>query len=129
MLDLKTSNALRRDVLHLSDSYNLFLNKIPESDYEKRCFASFVQKQYLNAFFDVLLTIGSPYYSFKQEYGKLTEYPLSIKELAINGNNLAAIGYSGEKIKEMLNQALDNVLKTPDNNTKEKLICFAKKQL
>ena len=129
MLDLKTSNALRRDVMHLSDSYNLFLNKIPKSDYEKRCFASIVQKQYLNAFFDVLLTTGSPYYSLKQEYGKLTEYPLSIKELAINGNDLSVIGYSGEKIKEMLNQALDNVLKNPDNNTKEKLIYFAKKQL
>ena len=47
----------------------------------------------------------------------------TIKQLAINGGDLQALGVpKGQKIGEMLNAALDAVMHDPTLNTKEKLI-------
>lgn len=128
LLDLKTSNALLHDVLHLEESYRVFMKSIPTTDYEKRVFLSFVQKEYISSFFDTLLTIGSPYAELRDEYNEMINYPLSIKELAINGNDMINLGYNGHDVKNALNLALDEVLKDPKKNTKEKLISLLTKR-
>lgn len=125
--NLKTSNALKYDVLHLAESYTLFINNTPKNDYQKRRFISFVQKEYINDFFDVLQTIGEYEPLLKKEYFEMLKYPLSIKELNINGNDLIGLGYNGIEIKNTLNSVLDEVLKNPEINTKEKLLLFAGK--
>ena len=48
---------------------------------------------------------------------------LAIKDLAINGADLIALGMSpGKELGEVLKQLLDMVLEEPELNTKEKLI-------
>jgi tRNA nucleotidyltransferase (CCA-adding enzyme) len=54
----------------------------------------------------------------------------SLKDLAINGNDLIKIGYkSGKLIGETLNNCLEIVLENPENNNKEHLLNFAKRIL
>ena len=48
--------------------------------------------------------------------------PYLIKDLAINGNDLIKLGYSGQKIGEILEKLLDAVIDNPQYNTKEKLV-------
>ena len=47
---------------------------------------------------------------------------LSLKDLAINGNDLMQIGLKGKQIGWTLNELLQDVLESPSDNTKEKLI-------
>ena len=47
---------------------------------------------------------------------------LSLKDLAINGNDITSLGGSGKQIWIILNQLLDCVLEDPEINTKEKLL-------
>ena len=51
---------------------------------------------------------------------------LSLKDLAINGNDLMQIGLKGKQIGWTLNELLQDVLESPSDNTKEKLIEIAK---
>ncbi|WP_407454591.1 CCA tRNA nucleotidyltransferase, partial [Methanobrevibacter sp.] len=48
--------------------------------------------------------------------------PYLIKDLAINGNDLKELGYSGHKIGEILEIILDKVIDNPEINYREKLI-------
>lgn len=51
---------------------------------------------------------------------------LSLKDLAINGNDLIAAGFEkGKKLGIILNHLLDCVIEDPDMNTKEKLLKVA----
>jgi len=55
------------------------------------------------------------------------ENALSLKDLAINGNDLIAAGFEkGRKLGQILNQLLDCVIEDPQMNTKEKLMEAAK---
>jgi len=47
---------------------------------------------------------------------------LSLKDLAINGNDIISLGGSGKQIGIILNQLLDCVLEDPEMNTREKLL-------
>lgn len=58
----------------------------------------------------------------------LTEkQPFSRKDLAINGNDLAALGYTGTKIGEQLEWLLEIVLDDPTKNNKDDLIALSQK--
>ena len=48
--------------------------------------------------------------------------PYSISQLAIGGNDLIALGYSGREIGKTLSFLLDEVIKDPSINSKEKLV-------
>ena len=51
----------------------------------------------------------------------------SIKELAIDGNDLMGIGIEpGREMGNLLKKALEHVLEVPEDNTKEKLIEYIK---
>lgn len=55
--------------------------------------------------------------------------PLTIKDLAINGNDLKELGFrSGPLIGKILQGLLELVLETPSYNTKEKLIAYLQKE-
>lgn len=49
----------------------------------------------------------------------------SMKHLAVNGDDLAALGYSGRELGEMLNFLLDYVIEYPANNRRELLLSLA----
>lgn len=58
-----------------------------------------------------------------------SEVPLSIKDLAINGNDILALGIKeGIEIGKILDYLLQKVLDNPSLNTKEKLIDLISKQ-
>ncbi len=50
----------------------------------------------------------------------------SIKSLAVNGNDLIALGFSGKEIGEVLNELLKKVIDNPELNEKETLIKIIK---
>lgn len=49
----------------------------------------------------------------------------SLKHLAVNGKDLATLGFSGKALGEMLNFLLDYVIDHPENNTREILLSLA----
>lgn len=51
---------------------------------------------------------------------------LSLKDLAVNGNDLMQLGLKGKQIGWTLNELLQDVLESPSDNTKEKLLEIAK---
>lgn len=52
--------------------------------------------------------------------------PFSVKDLAVNGNDLIALGYKGKEIGECLNTILNAVIDGKVENDKSKLIVFIK---
>ena len=47
--------------------------------------------------------------------------PYTLKDLAVDGNDLKKIGITGGKTRETLEKLLDAVIENPEMNTKEKL--------
>ena len=53
---------------------------------------------------------------------------VNLKMLAVNGADLMALGYpAGPELGEVLNELLEDVLLTPEHNTKEYLLKKAKR--
>ena len=51
------------------------------------------------------------------------EQPLTLRDLAVNGNDLIALGMTpGPELGDVLQKLLDHVLEVPEDNTKEKLL-------
>ena len=48
----------------------------------------------------------------------------TLRELAVNGDDLRTLGLAGRQIKEGLQLALQQVLEDPDRNTKEQLLSY-----
>ena len=53
---------------------------------------------------------------------KNSNEPYKISQLDITGNDIAKLGFRGEQIGQKLAFLLDEVIKNPDLNTKEKLL-------
>ena len=77
----------------------------------------FVSKRF--AVYDELLRI---YKEVKEK-----KEPFSVKNLAINGNDLIKLGLSGKEIGKALNSALLYVIDNPEENEKDKLLYFIKR--
>ena len=54
----------------------------------------------------------------------MTQAPLSLKDLAVNGYDMIELGLSGKQIGDALNCCLDYILEHPECNTKEALIKY-----
>lgn len=52
---------------------------------------------------------------------KENKEPFGVKNLALNGNDLKELGFTGKKIGEVLNFLLEKVIENPELNEKEKL--------
>ena len=52
----------------------------------------------------------------------------TLKSLALTGNDLISIGIKGKEIGEVLNKALDLVMKEPDKNNREVLLNIIKEE-
>lgn len=53
---------------------------------------------------------------------KENKEPFGVKNLAVNGNDIKEMGFSGKEIGEVLNMLLEKVIEKPELNEKEKLI-------
>lgn len=47
--------------------------------------------------------------------------PYSLKDLAVNGSDLKKLGFKGKQIGNILDELLEDVINTPEANTKEQL--------
>lgn len=54
--------------------------------------------------------------------------PMSLKDLAINGHDISALGFKGKDVGNVLSRCLDYVLSSPDNNTRESLLNLIKEE-
>lgn len=85
-------------------------------------------EQTLEQFIHLTEAIGYPSGNMFAEHQNIVV--LSKRELQINGNDLLEIGIEkGPKIKELLDKCYLEILRTPENNIKEFLIEFCKKQV
>lgn len=68
----------------------------------------------------------------ERSYQKILEAgePLTVKDLAVGGSDLIALGFSpGPQFKEILQSLLEIVLEEPDRNTREILLDIVKQQI
>ena len=58
-----------------------------------------------------------------------SEKKLTVKDLAVNGYDMIALGLKGKEIGRVLNYLLERVLENPEDNKKESLLYYAKAYL
>ena len=68
------------------------------------------------------------FYEIKQVASEVlsADEPISLKDLAVNGHDIAHLGYKGQQIGEVLNNLLGIVIEDPTKNNKDYLIKKAK---
>ncbi len=101
-------------------SVRRFLSKIPSEDFLNELFLlreADIKSNPLNTTYDNLLSFKKRIEEVKRKSNVLTR-----KDLAINGDDLKQLGYSGKEIGEELETLLSKVLEDPELNTREELI-------
>ena len=65
----------------------------------------------------------------REVYSKMLQeqVPLSLSQLAVNGNDMAQLGFKGKEIGETLGQLWDMALRRSAENEKETLLSIAKR--
>jgi tRNA nucleotidyltransferase (CCA-adding enzyme) len=63
------------------------------------------------------------------QLSKEPEAAFSRKDLAVNGRDMAALGYEGKAIGAILEQMLDAIIEETLPNEREALLAFAKQKL
>lgn len=126
LLRLKASNALRSEVCQL---VKLHMNEIPA---QKKGVTRFLSRHGAKTLENLLLlqkadgfespeadTIRTLAAQIMQERGCL-----SLQDLAVNGHDLMALGYSGSAIGQALKQLLEAVLEEQVENEKNELLSY-----
>lgn len=127
---LKYDNQTIKEVIGIIKAYTEFVCKYSvwnnEVDYLK--IVRFLKRNYGDVIVTKLWTFihmvrGLPSY-YRQSLKLIEDNNLccSLKELAISGNDLLALGIQGQDIKKLLNYSLDRVILEEVENTKEELL-------
>ncbi len=119
--NLKADNQAIENVKIYTELFNFQIPKC-KSDIKRMLNLSSIK--HLNNIFDYysLLKVSTNHlHKLLNEVIENNE-PYLIKDLAINGNDLIKLGYSGQKIGEILEKLLEAVIDNPQYNTKEKLV-------
>lgn len=112
-------------------AHDLRLDMGPQSDIEparsRRHIIQKVGRQYLVPAFRVAAARG---FRVRRMYRRILRTsenePIEVKDLAVNGSHLLAIGLEGREIGRMLHRLLDVVIEDPDLNTETHLLALAK---
>ena len=130
--DLKYDNKTIKEVVGITQAYTEFIHNYSvwdnEVDYLKtvRFLKRFYGKEIVEKLWVFISAIKelAPYYlnSLKEIENK--KLCCSLKELAINGNDLLALGVQGQDIKKLLNYSLDKVILEEVENTKNELLAI-----
>lgn len=118
---LKADNQAIENVKIYTELFNSQMPKF-KSDIKRMLNISSVE--HLNNIFDYYALFEINTNSLHRYLNEIIENnePYLIKDLAINGNDLIKLGYSGQKIGEILEKLLEAVIDNPQYNTKEKLV-------
>ncbi len=120
--NFKIDNNTSKNVMLTIKAYNeLFQYNIQSlKDYDIKKLINKYDKNIENAI-KLLSIVGESYdLNNRVKYNRL--FPTTIKELDINGNDLQQIGVNGKNIGKALNLLLDEVMKNPECNEKQKLL-------
>ncbi len=135
---LKFTNQQIKKICHLIDQH-MYLYTPDWSDKAVRRFIERVGIENIKDLFELTKADRFAHKGQKSDYSDLIELltrieeiiekgdALSIKDLAINGSDLIAVGASkGPSLGIILNELLDAVMEDPENNTREKLLNMGK---
>ncbi|MDE6472342.1 MAG: CCA tRNA nucleotidyltransferase [Clostridia bacterium] len=130
-----------REIERVSRMVELHMFDINGNTKESKC-RRFIANN-LDIFHDMLAlfnadSIGTGYYEssmtadkLRKIYAKMLEekVPMSIKELAVDGNDLKSLGYGGREIGQTLNALWDMALRNCIANRKDALLDVAKRRI
>lgn len=128
--DLKFSNLMRKEipllVKHHDSFYKPTLKNIYKLRVERNWSDTFLKKlfqlQRADIYAHTVHDRQKELDAFIQFYEKEKERrPISLRDLALTGNDLKSLGFVGKEIKEMLDTCLHHVFFTPEDNQTEKL--------
>jgi tRNA nucleotidyltransferase (CCA-adding enzyme) len=124
--ELRCENNVKKDFNNFLKGMEL---QLPQTEYEMRKILSEIGSQNTKAVLFIQKAL------LKIHIGKqlalldrVKNNPISMKQLAINGEDLKELGIKGEKIGETLKYLLDKVLENPKLNEKSALTHIAKEK-
>lgn len=122
----KFSNILKKSLQNIVNNYQrmIFEN---DRDYCIRKCLSLTNKEDTLQAICLYRNIGQPEF-LKDRFISILDYtlnthqPISLKDLALNGDDLKELGYEGKEIKIALEACLEEVLHNPNHNTRNDLL-------
>lgn len=116
---LKYSNAQKNGILTILCTRE---NPLPQSDAETRRFIIRLGEHAERAA-TLLCALGGATENFWEEFNKVksSAFARKISDLALNGNDLTDLGFSGKQIGEVLASLFEKVTDDPELNEEEKL--------
>ncbi len=125
---LKPSNSEKKEILTLTTKWPL--TPSGEKREETRDYIRKVGKENTEKIIALKKAFGKDDPLFEEAVKREIDenVPLDIKSLEINGNDLLRIVKPGPDMGKMLEYLMDEVIKDPENNTKEKLMLLAEKK-
>jgi len=131
--ELKLSNHEYKKIRFLLNSVDIYLDYLDHaiSTHGIRCFLSWVKdnspENYHKSFYEFMSFANAISLDYSNSLELLIGHPaIGKKDLNFNGDDAISLGYSGKAIKEVLEACLQQILLSPEHNTKEWLIEFAK---
>ncbi len=123
--EMRLSNMQIKEITVLTEHY---YDKIDLNEYGLRKLLSEIGRESVVRLFDIKKAMGQDNIEKAWEYLK-DKKPFTKKELAVNGKDIALLGFKGEEIGKTINRLVDYVLKEPNNNNREILLREAEKWL
>lgn len=122
----KFSNKLLKDIQSIIENYGRLIS-FDDRDYcIRKCLSLTGEENTLQAI-QLFEDEGQPHF-LADKYREIVDFtlsnhqPISLKDLALNGNDLKELGLEGKNIGKTLNKMLNLVLKDPSKNNKNYLI-------
>lgn len=125
----KFSNALKKSIQNIVDNYYRLLDCSDREYIIRKCLSLTNKEDTLQAI-DLFEDEGQPQF-LADKYREIVNFvisnhqPISLKDLALNGNDLKELGIEGKEIGELLNKILELVLENPETNNKTDLLRFS----
>ena len=120
---LKFDNATKNNVLKIIECTRADMGT---TDYEIKKLLN----KYGEVLFEKALIVSGCYGQDmslqKQVFDRVKSEPYSLKQLAVTGNDIMDLGIKGVEVGRVMNTLLDEVMKNPCLNIKEKLLDIAK---
>ena len=122
MKRLKTDNKTGADVTNIVRYVNYEIT----DDYSMRKLINLTGENTLNLIEVMGALNNSDMINEVNIYNRVKNDCCTLKSLDLTGNDLMSIGIKGKEIGEVLNKALDLVMKEPDKNNREVLLNIIK---
>ena len=120
----KFSNAEKKEISLL---FEYSKKEIKNDEKEIKHILSKTSKELFEKILIVKNANGEDVSNIESVYKKIKDDPVTLKDLAVTGNDLIEAGFSGKEIKNALEFLLEKVIEDKTVNTKEKLMIHLRK--